>query len=220
MYKSFPFWYNFHLATTLTVTQPAMDTNHLLGSSRPTANNKRLSSTPAPVDRKVKKSRTKPCDDGPDRDILNNGVLEDRIIYNELPLPFYETTSSSSQDLYYGFGGQFDISTSGEIANASLDYSRPPSVQLDTSVGNNPTYDAPTLCETSEEALPSGGLSGLVDLRGSHSQGHATTPDVYSGIDVRRCEQSVFSGSQPSEPLSHVSVVSPLCRTHECVHQL
>lgn len=197
-----------------------MDTNHLLGSSRPTANNKRLSSTPAPVDRKVKKSRTKSCDDGPDRDILNNGVLEDRIVDNELPLPFYETTSSSSQDLYYGFGGQFDISTSGEIANASLDYSRPPSAQLDTSVGNNPTYDAPTLCETSEEALPSGGLSGLVDLRGSHSQGHATTPDIYSGIDVRRCEQSVFSGSQPSEPLSHVSVVSPLCRTHECVHQL
>jgi hypothetical protein len=83
------------------------------------AGSKRPSPSPADEDRQVKKSRTQPYIDDPDRNILDN----------ELPFPFYDNFSFPSQDVYHdygnqfynGSGSQFDNFTSGEVANVSLD---------------------------------------------------------------------------------------------------
>jgi hypothetical protein len=80
---------------------------------------KRPSPSPADEDREVKKSRTQPYINDPDRNILDN----------ELPFPVNDNFSFPSQDLYHdygnqfynGSGSQFDNFTSGEVANVSLD---------------------------------------------------------------------------------------------------
>jgi hypothetical protein len=82
------------------------------------AGNKRPSPSAADEDREVKKSRTQPYINDPYRNILDN----------ELPFPVNDNFSFPSQDLYHDYGNQFyngsgsqiDYSTSGEVANVSL----------------------------------------------------------------------------------------------------
>lgn len=84
----------------------------------------------------------------------------------------------------------------------------PPSVQLDISMGNTPIYDVPTLSRYFEESPSFIEINGLWDSQGSHFQGHATTPDVRSGIGA----------SQANEPLSQDQAESLLTESVKDVY--
>jgi hypothetical protein len=79
----------------------------------------------------------------------------------------------------------------------------PSSSRPDISLGNT-MHGTSTTSRPFEETLPFIGFSSLEDLGGSYSQGHANTPDVLSGVDVYRNDQSVFSESQANQPFSQI----------------
>jgi hypothetical protein len=136
-----------------------MDANDWLWIAQLTAGSKRPSPSPVAAEREDKRSRTQPRDNNPDHDILDS----------ELSLPLYETSFSPSQNLYCGYGNQYD------------DGSRS---QPDTSMGYSPIYNSPTPSRAFGETPPFTDFSSLEDLRESNSQVHVITPYVRSGIDI------------------------------------
>jgi len=82
----------------------------------------------------------------------------------------------------------------------------PSSTRLDISMGNT-MHGTSTTSRLFEETLPFIGFSSLEDLGGSYLQGNANTPDVFSGVDAYRNDQSVFNESQANQPFSQIPTV-------------
>ena len=134
---------------------------------------------------------------------------------------------------------QLELSLATETWSRSLPYR---SILSDSSpTGSTPIHYGPAQSRLFDETLPFMGFNSQEDLRGNHSQGHTTTPDVCSGIDACQSEQAVFSESHANEPPSQTAttsdvaesmqvssdydtcygVVSHVCRkTHQCSDKL
>lgn len=79
----------------------------------------------------------------------------------------------------------------------------PSSTRPDISMGNT-MHGTSTTSRPFEETLPSIGFSSLENLGGSYSQGHANAPDVLSGVDVYRNDQSLFNESQANQSIPQI----------------